>query len=63
MIHVVAIENKTLQPPADTPPQLARLMRLCMARDAAKRPTFEALIPELEHLSVNLTGTAIGLEQ
>jgi serine/threonine protein kinase len=63
VIHVVAIENKTLQPPADTPPQLARLMRLCMARDAAKRPTFEALTAELGHLPAELTGTANGWGQ
>ena len=63
MIHLVANENKSLQPPADTPPQLARLMRLCMARDPAERPTFEALIPELDRLSAELTGPASGLQR
>jgi hypothetical protein len=59
MIHAVAVKNRALQPPEGTPPQLARLMRTCMAQDPAKRPTFEALMPELERLSTDLAGTAL----
>ena len=51
VIHVVALENKGLQPPEGTPPQLASLMRACMAHDPSKRPTFAAVVSELGRLS------------
>ena len=60
MIHLVAVQNKGLQPPEGAPLQLARLMRLCMAQDPAERPTFEALIPDLKRISTKPAGTRMG---
>ncbi len=65
VIHAVAIENRMLQPPEGTPPQVARLMRACMAQDVAKRPPFEQIVRDLERLSMDLgtTGVVIHEEQ
>ena len=54
VIHAVAIENRMLQPPEGTPPQVARLMRACMAQDVAKRPPFDQIVRDLERISMDL---------
>ena len=51
VIHAVAIEKRALQPPEGTPPQLARLMRACMAHDSAERPSFAALVANLDSMA------------
>ena len=38
-------------------------MRLCMAQDVNKRPTFDALVPELERLCTELGGQTIVKEE
>ena len=59
MIHAVAIENRMLQPPEGTPPQVARLMRACMAQDVAKRPPFEQIVRDLERIRVDLGASSV----
>lgn len=50
VIHAVAIVNHSLQPPQETPPPLAALMRRCMAHEASARPRFAEVVAEIERL-------------
>ena len=63
VIHAVAIENRMLQPPEGTPPQVARLMRACMAQDVAKRPPFEQIVRDLERISMDLGASSVVIHE